>query len=93
MVITRGGIKIGFFSILGKNAVKVAPKAAPVTFEKQITFAKQTIKELKSQKCDLIICVSHSGVTKQKDGTWGGENADLARAVNGIDLIIGGILI
>ena len=26
LIITRDGIKIGFFSILGKDAVKVAPK-------------------------------------------------------------------
>jgi 5'-nucleotidase len=90
IVITKDGIKIGFFSILGKNAVSVAPKAKPVTFEKQIPFAKRMIKELKSEKCNVIICLSHSGLTKNLNGTWGGEDVELARAVKGIDLIIGG---
>ena len=48
------------------------------------------VKELKSEKCDIIICVSHSGVSKEKNGEWGGEDVELARAVKGIDLIIGG---
>jgi 5'-nucleotidase/UDP-sugar diphosphatase len=89
-IITRDGIRVGFFSILGKDAVKVAPKAVPITFEKQTAFAKRMVKELKSANCDIIICLSHSGVTQLKDGSWGGEDAELARSVKGIDLIIGG---
>jgi len=90
LIITRNGIKIGIFSILGKDAVRVAPNAVPVTFEKQSSFAKKMVKELHAEKCDIIICISHSGVTKEKNGEWGGEDVELARAVKGIDLIIGG---
>ncbi len=90
LILTKNGIKIGFFSILGKDAVHVAPKAAPVTFEKQSPFARKMVKELKAEKCDIIICISHSGVSKDKNGDWGGEDVELARAVKGIDLIIGG---
>jgi 5'-nucleotidase/UDP-sugar diphosphatase len=90
LIIVRDGIKIGIFSILGKDAARVAPKAVPVTFEKQSTFAKKMVKELHAEKCDIIICISHSGVTKEKNGEWGGEDVELARAVKGIDLIIGG---
>jgi 5'-nucleotidase / UDP-sugar diphosphatase len=90
IVLNKDGIKIGIFSILGKNAVKVAPKAAPVTFEKQTSFAKKMVKELRSEKCNIIICISHSGVTKEKNGEWGGEDVELAREVKGIDLIVGG---
>ena len=89
-ILVKDGIKIGIFSILGKDAVEVAPKAAPVTFEKQSSFAKKMVKELKAAKCDLIICISHSGVSKEKNGEWGGEDVELARDVKGIDLIIGG---
>ena len=89
-IITRDGIKIGLFSILGKDAVNVAPKAAPVTFEKQSAFAKKMVKELRAEKCDLVICISHSGVIKEKNGEWGGEDVELAKAVKGIDVIIGG---
>ena len=41
LILNRDGIKIGFFSILGKDAVKDAPKSIPVTFEKQTSFAKK----------------------------------------------------
>ena len=90
LIINRDGIKIGFFSILGKNAVSVAPKATPVTFENPFSFAKKMVKELKAEKCNVIICLSHSGIKKDKNGEWGGEDAELARSVKGIDLIIGG---
>ena len=90
MIFEKDGLRIGFFSILGKNAASVAPKARPVTFEKQSSFAKKMVKELRSDKCDVIICLSHSGVAKQKNGEWGGEDADLAKKVKGIDIIIGG---
>jgi 5'-nucleotidase len=90
VIITREGIKIGFFSILGKNAVSVAPKAEPVRFEKQIAFAKKMVKELISEKCNIIICISHSGVSKDRNGKWSGEDVELAKSVKGIDIIIGG---
>lgn len=90
LILTKDGIKIGIFSILGKNAVEVAPKAAPVTFARQISFAGRMVKELRSEKCDIIICISHSGVSKAKNGEWGGEDVELAKKVNGISVIIGG---
>jgi 5'-nucleotidase / UDP-sugar diphosphatase len=90
IIINRDGIKFGFFSLLGKDAVKVAPKSAPVTFEKQTDFARKMVKELKQEKCDIIICLSHSGLTKEKNGEWSGEDADLAKKVKGINVIIGG---
>jgi 5'-nucleotidase len=89
-IMTKDGIKFGFFSILGKDAAKDAPRAVPVTFGKQSAFAKKMVKELKTEKCNIIICISHSGVTKEKNGEWGGEDVDLARKVKGIDIIIGG---
>jgi 5'-nucleotidase / UDP-sugar diphosphatase len=90
LILTKDGIKFGIFSILGIDAVDVAPKAAPVTFEKQSSFAKKMVKELQSEKCNIIICISHSGVSKNKNGEWGGEDVELAKAVKGIDVIIGG---
>jgi 5'-nucleotidase len=90
LILTKDGIKFGIFSVMGKEAVKDAPQAAPVTFEKQSAYAKKMVKELHTQKCDIIICISHSGVAKEKNGEWGGEDVELAKAVKGIDLIIGG---
>jgi 5'-nucleotidase/UDP-sugar diphosphatase len=90
LIMTKDGIKIGFFSLLGKDAVDDSPGATPVTFSKQRSFAKKMVKELKGDKCDIIICLSHSGVKKDKDGEWGGEDVELARKVKGINVIISG---
>ena len=90
IILEKDGLKIGIFSILGKNAASVAPKSAPVTFEKQYSFSQRMVKELKAKGCDLIICISHSGVSLDKNGKWGGEDVELAMKVKGIDLIIGG---
>lgn len=90
LIIIKDGIKIGFFSILGKNAARVAPNSKPVTFENQFSFARKMVKELKAEKCEIIICVSHSGISKDNNGEWSGEDIELARSVKGIDIIIGG---
>ena len=90
LIFTKDGMKIGIFSILGKDAVMVAPKATPVTFFKQIHFAKKMVKELQDEKCNIIICISHSGILKEKNGEWGGEDVELAKKIKGIDLIVGG---
>ena len=85
-----GGIRIGFFSLLGKDAVNVAPMAKPVTFGDQTAFSEKAAKELRSQGCEIVICISHSGVTPGKNGQWSGEDAELAARVKDIDLIISG---
>lgn len=90
LVIEREGLKFGFFSLLGVNAAEVAPLARPVKFSKQVSFARRMVKELQSENCDIIICVSHSGVTKDKEGKWTGEDVKLAESVEGIDVIISG---
>jgi 5'-nucleotidase / UDP-sugar diphosphatase len=90
LVIEKEGIKIGLFSILGKDAGNLAPKAAPVTFSKQAAAAKKMVRELKDENCGIIICLSHSGLVKEKNGAWGGEDVALARKVKGISLIVGG---
>jgi len=89
-IVYRDGVKIGIFSLLGKDAASVAPNAAPVKFTKQTAYASKMVNELKSDTCDLIICLSHSGAGYGKNGELTGEDIDLAEAVKGIDLIVGG---
>lgn len=84
------GIKVGLFSLLGKDADESAPYAPPVTFKKIIPSAKKLVKELKKEGCDIIICLSHSGIVKDKKDNWSGEDVKLAQKVKGIDLIISG---
>jgi 5'-nucleotidase / UDP-sugar diphosphatase len=90
LILNKGGIKIGLFSIIGKDADHFAPNATPVTFAKRTAVARKMVTELENEKCQIIICVSHSGVVKEKNGEWGGEDVDLANKVKGISIIIGG---
>jgi 5'-nucleotidase len=89
-IIERDGLKIGLFSLMGKVAVDNAAFSTPVTFSSQIPLAKKIVKELRAEKCDIVICLSHSGVSKDKKGNWAGEDAELAEKVKGIDVIISG---
>lgn len=84
------GIRVGLFSLLGKDADESAPYAPPVTFGKIIPAAKKLVKVLEKEGSDVIICLSHSGIVKDKKGGWTGEDVKLARKVKGIDMIITG---
>jgi 5'-nucleotidase/UDP-sugar diphosphatase len=90
LVINSDGLKIGFFSLLGVSAVENAAYATPVIFSKQIPTAKKLVKELRNEGCDIVICLSHSGVSAGKEGKWTGEDVKLARKVKGLDVIISG---
>jgi 5'-nucleotidase len=82
-----GSLKVGFFGLLGKDAVTVTPQAAPLTFDPIATAAQKMVTELRqTDKVDLVIALSHSGI----DSSGKGEDADLAKAVPGIDIIISG---
>jgi 5'-nucleotidase/UDP-sugar diphosphatase len=75
---------------MGKVADDNAAFAPPVTFSKQIPFAKKMVKELKKDGCDIIICLSHSGVDPDNKGGWTGEDVELAEKVKGMDVIVSG---
>jgi 5'-nucleotidase len=89
-IIERDGIKFGFFSLMGKVADENAAYAPPVKFSKQTAVAKKMVKALEKEGCDIIICLSHSGIDKDKNGGWTGEDVELAEKVKGIDVIISG---
>jgi 5'-nucleotidase / UDP-sugar diphosphatase len=90
LVVLKDGLKFGFFSLMGKVADENAAFAPPVTFSKQISTAKKMVKELQNDGCDIIICLSHSGVYRNPDGKWEGEDVELAKKVKGINVIISG---
>lgn len=90
LIIEKDGLRIGFFSLMGIVADENAAFAPPVTFAKQISTAEMLVEELRSEGCDLVICLSHSGVSKDKKGNYAGEDAVLAQKVKGIDAIISG---
>ena len=87
LIKTVGGLKVGIFGLLGKDAVQVTPQAAPLTFDPIATAAAAMVTQLRgTDKVDLVIALSHSGI--YSDGT--GEDTDLAKAVSGIDVIVSG---
>jgi len=89
-VLETDGLKIGFFSLLGKVADDNAAFAPPLRFANQVSCAKALVRELENEKCDIIICLSHSGVELDKKGRWKGEDVELAKKVRGIDVIVSG---
>lgn len=79
--VLEGGLKLGFFGLIGIDAVNVAPNAAPVEFADQVEAAQAAVAELEKQDVDVIIAITHAGED---------EDVDLAKAVPGIDVVVGG---
>src|SRR5579871_2240180 len=87
LIKTVGGLKVGFFGLIGANAVQVTPQSAPLTFDPIAVAAARMVKELReTDQVDLVIALSHSGI----DSNGQGEDAVLAAQVPGIDIIISG---
>ena len=81
--ILDNGLKVGFFGLIGEDAVSVSPLAKPVTFGDAVLAAQAMVAALgpDGENVDLIVCISHSGID---------EDSALAAAVPGIDVIISG---
>ena len=61
-------------------------------FADPIETAREMVKILReTEKVDVVIALSHGGMEKGKDGRFtDGEDVRLAKAVPGIDVVIGG---
>ena len=90
-VIERDGIRFGLFGVLGKEAMFYTTGGA-ASFRDAIETARETVKLLReTEKVDVVICLSHGGVQKGKDGRYSdGDDVRLAKEVPGIDVVIGG---
>jgi 5'-nucleotidase/UDP-sugar diphosphatase len=77
----ENGLKVGVFSIMGKDAILLIGESGDVQFLDQHETARQAVDELKEQGADVIVGITHSGVD---------EDRELAREVPGIDVIVGG---
>lgn len=87
-ILERGGLKIGIFGILGKDAIEVSPFAKPLKFSDPVQTARDMVKILRDQeKVDLVICLSHGGL---RDNPKKSEDEILAAEVKGIDIIVSG---
>lgn len=87
VVLERGGKRIGLFGLIGYEAASNAPMAE-VEFTDPIEAAASIVEILKDkEEVDIIICLSHSGTSLNKDKS---EDEILAQEVPGIDVIISG---
>ena len=87
-VLEKDGLRIGFFGLMGNDAAEVAPFADPIGFADPIETAQRMVATLrKDEKVDLVICLSHSGLSQDEDRS---EDEILAKEVSGIDIIISG---
>jgi 5'-nucleotidase len=91
-VIERGGMRFGLFGVLGKEAQFYTGGAGAVKFLDAVESAREIVKLLReTEKVDVVIALSHGGVSKGKDGRYSsGDDVTLAEAVPGIDIVIGG---
>ncbi len=84
-VIEREGLTIAVFGVMGVDSDECAPMSG-MTLEPLAEAAGRVVAEIREKEgADFIICLSHSGTEEGK-----GEDYELARAVEGIDLIISG---
>jgi 5'-nucleotidase len=89
-LIERDGLKVGLIGILGVGANEVMEAGTPVKVSPPVDAARAAVDTLRGQGAELVVVMSHSGVRRLDDGTWGGEEVDLMAAVPGIDVIVGG---
>ena len=85
VIVERDGLRVAVFGLLGEDADDCAPMSG-MEFEPIADAARRTVAYLeKNEKPDFVICLSHSGTNGKK-----GEDYELAKAVDGIDVIISG---
>jgi 5'-nucleotidase / UDP-sugar diphosphatase len=88
LVIERDGVKVGLIGLMGEDATESMGQASPVTISNAIEAARAEIARM--GPVDVVIALSHSGVRRQDDGSWGDEDVDLLRAVPEIALVVSG---
>lgn len=73
------GVRIGMFGLTPPYELPYRPLGVRPTEPRVV--ARETVERLRACGCDLIVCLSHLGLP---------EDRELAHAVSGIDLILGG---
>ena len=77
----ENGLKVGVFGIVGDDAIVSMGDTGDMQFGNQEEVASAIVDELRQRGADVIVELSHSGVD---------EDRELARQVQGIDVIVGG---
>ena len=87
-IIKKGKIKVGIFGV-GIKLDGLVPKDlyGNIIYQDPIKRANETARKLKSEGCDLVICLSHLGYEYKSDKV---SDVILAQNSKHIDLILGG---
>ncbi len=84
----KNGIKVGVFGLgIALRGLVATKNYGNTQYLDPVGIATEMVQELKSKKCDLIICLSHLGYSYQSEKI---DDLKLAAQVDEIDLIIGG---
>lgn len=82
VILERFGLKIGVFGLGARpEGLIQANKCEGVVYEDPIRVSNEVAALLKSKGCDLVICLSHLGIQKDKE---------LVAKTRNIDVILGG---
>ena len=87
-IIDVDGVKVGVFGIATEETkVKSNPKNTEgITFLNPVEVARAQVKSLKDQGVDVVVMLAHVGI----DDATVVKSSDIAKAVDGIDVIIDG---
>jgi 2',3'-cyclic-nucleotide 2'-phosphodiesterase (5'-nucleotidase family) len=87
-IVEKAGFRIGIFGLLGAEAYSQSLTDQALLYENTATAAKRMVNYLRdSAKADVVLCLSHSGTHKNPKYS---EDEQLARSVQGIDVIVSG---
>ena len=86
VTLERGGVTYGLFGLMGVDSDECAPTSG-FTRTDAAKAAKRCVETLKGEGAEIIICLSHSGTG---DSLASSEDEELAKAVDGIDVIVSG---
>ena len=86
MTLERGGVTYGLFGLMGVDSDECAPTSG-FTRTDAAKAAKRCVETLKWEGAEIIVCLSHSGTG---DSLASSEDEELAKAVDGIDVIVSG---
>ena len=86
MTLERGGVTYGLFGLMGVDSDECAPTSGFARTD-AAKAAKRCVETLKGEGAEIIVCLSHSGTG---DSLASSEDEELAKAVDGIDVIISG---
>ena len=81
VVVERGGEKIGILSVLATDTDETSSPGDNVLFSNEVSYLKDAVTRLEGEGVNKIILLSHVGLPRDRE---------IAAAVDGIDVIVGG---